>query len=246
MWFPQDVMRRGNVSRIKTNIAIGMTLVALLTSTIGFTQGDSTSPLKGREETGSADDSAESIKQRSGAGNPIAGRDKSQLCQGCHGEIGNSTEPLIPKLAGQYGDYISKEVRNYQAGTRSHQIMNAMAATLTDEDLADVAAYFASQKKMKGDGPEENQFGKNLFLHGDLSKMILACVNCHGVRGKGLDPKIPMFPVIGGQNRDYLRRQLIFFREGDRTNSPNGIMNRVAGALSDDDIESLVGYISAQ
>jgi cytochrome c553 len=83
-------------------------------------------------------------------------------------------------------------------------------------------------------------------LHGDLSKMILACVNCHGVRGKGLDPKISMFPVIGGQNRDYLRRQLVNFREGDRTNSPNGIMNRVASALTDDDIESLVEYISAQ
>lgn len=234
------------MSHIKTHIAAGLTLVALLTSTTGFTQEDNTSPLKGHAETGAGDDSAESIKHRSGPGNPIAGKDKSQLCQGCHGEFGNSTEPLVPKLAGQYGNYISKEVRNYQAGTRTHQIMNAMAATLTDDDLADVAAYFSSQKKMTGDGSAENQLGKNLFLHGHLSKMILACVNCHGVRGKGLDPKISMFPVIGGQHKDYLRRQLINFREGDRTNSPNGIMNRVAGALTDDDIESLVEYISAQ
>jgi cytochrome c553 len=229
---------------IKDNIATGLTLVVLLVATAAFAQSDTTNPLKGDID---ADvDSAESIKLRSGAGNPIAGREKSQLCQGCHGEYGNSTEPIIPKLAGQYGNYISKQIRNYQAGTRSHQIMNAMAATVSDDDLADIAAYFASQNKMEGDGSAENQLGKELFLHGDTSKMRLACVNCHGVNGKGVDPKISMFPVIGGQHKDYIRRQLVNFRDGYRTNSPNGIMNRIADSLTDTEIESLAEYVSVQ
>ena len=229
----------------KGNIATGLTLVVvLLAATAAFAQNNTSNPL-----TGSADadvDSAESIKLRSGTGNPVAGREKSQLCQGCHGEYGVSTEPLIPKLAGQYARYIAKELRNYQAGTRSHQIMNAMAATISDDDLADVASYFASQKKMKGDGSADNQLGKELFLHGDLSKMRLACVNCHGVSGKGLAPKISMFPVIGGQHKDYIRRQLVNFRDGYRTNSPNGIMNRIASSLTDTEIESLAEFVSVQ
>ena len=232
------------MSRIKTNIAISLTLGALLSSTTGFTQENNINPLKGHAETGVDDDSADSIKLRRGSGNPIAGRDKSQLCQGCHGEFGNSTEPLIPKLAGQYGDYIAKEIHDYQAGIRSHQIMNAMAGTLADDDVADVAAYFASQKKMKGKGSAEYPVGMNIFLHGDLSRLILACVNCHGVNGKGLDPKISVFPVLGGQNRDYLRRQLMTWRSEDRTNSPNGIMNRIAKSLTDEEIDSLAGYLS--
>lgn len=230
----------------KIKIAAGLALAVLLTSTAAvFAQVDVTSPLTGHVDEGAIEDSALSIKQRSGSGNPIAGREKSQLCQGCHGEFGISTEPLIPKLAGQYGNYIAKEVRNYEAGTRSHQIMNAMAGTITsDEDLADIAAYFASQPKMRGNHSAENPLGKQIFLHGDVSRLLLACVNCHGVNGKGLDPKISTFPVIGGQQKEYLRRQLINFREGERTNSPNGIMNKVAGTLTDDEIEALVEYVS--
>jgi cytochrome c553 len=229
---------------INSNFATGLTLAVLLVATAAFAQSDTTNPLKGVVD---ADvDSAEAIKLRSGPGDPVSGREKSQLCQGCHGEYGNSTEPLIPKLAGQYGKYIAKELRNYQAGIRSHQIMNAMAATISDDDLADIAAYFASQNKMEGDGSADNPIGKELFLHGDTSKMRLACVNCHGVSGKGVDPKISMFPVIGGQHKDYIRRQLVNFRGGDRTNSPNAIMNRIADSLTDTEIESLAEYVSVQ
>lgn len=177
-------------------------------------------------------------------GDPIAGREKSQLCQGCHGEFGNSTIGLIPKLAGQYSQYIEKQVRNYWSGTRSHQIMNAAAATVSEEDLPDVAAYFARQPRMLGDGSEGNPIGKNMFLRGDGSRMILACVNCHGIKGKGLHPNIAMFPVIGGQHSDYLRKQLVDFKVGHRTNSPNGIMNTIAKYLTDDEIEALADYLS--
>jgi cytochrome c553 len=226
------------------HIAICLTLAALLLSNAAYAE-DTVNPLKGIIE---ADvDNATAVKLRSGTGDPVAGREKSRLCQGCHGEYGISTEPLIPKLAGQYANYIEKEIHNYQSGIRSHQIMNAMAGTIVnDQDLADIAAYFASQKKMEGDGSEGDPDGKEIFLHGDLSKMRLACVNCHGVRGKGLEAKISMFPVIGGQQKGYIRRQLIQFRDGYRTNSPNGIMNRIASSLTDAEIDSLADYISAQ
>jgi cytochrome c553 len=228
-----------------SNIANGLTLVALLLATAAFAEGDTVNPLKGIIEP-DVENSA-SIKLRSGSGDPVAGREKSQLCQGCHGEYGISREPLIPSLAGQYANYIEKEIRNFQSGIRSHQIMNAMAGTIENEqDLADIAAYFAIQKKMEGDGSGGDPDGQEIFLHGDLSKMRLACVNCHGVRGKGLEAKISMFPVIGGQQKDYIRRQLINFRDGYRTNSPNGIMNRITNSLTDSQIDSLANYISAQ
>lgn len=188
-------------------------------------------------------DSAEAIKQRSGPGDPVTGMDKSVLCTGCHGEEGNSTEPTAPKLAGQYGAYIAKELRNFQSGTRVHKIMSDIAQTVSDDDLADIAAYFASRKKMKGNGTD-NKLGQELFLHGDMSRMMVACVNCHGVNGKGKTPTNPVFPVIGGQHKEYLRVQLINFRAGDRSNSPGGIMNIITQKLTDPELDALADYIS--
>jgi cytochrome c553 len=228
-----------------SNIAFCLILATLLVSQAVFAEEETANPLKGIIEPDI--ENAAAVKLRSGTGDPVAGREKSKLCQGCHGEYGISSDTMIPKLAGQYANYIEKEIRNYQAGIRSHQIMNAMAGTIeNDQDLADIASYFASQKKMEGDGSEGDPAGKDIFLHGDLSKMRLACVNCHGVKGKGLEAKISMFPVIGGQQEGYIRRQLIRFREGYRTNSPNGIMNRIASSLTDSEIDSLADYISKQ
>ncbi len=229
----------------KSNIAVGLALLVMLTGTTAFARNENANPLTGQIGVAPDDDSAESIKLRSGSGDPVAGKEKSQLCQGCHGEEGISIEGLIPKLAGQYAKYIAKELRNYQAGTRSHQIMNAMAATISDDDLADIAAYFASRTKMKGAG-SNSELGKKLFFHGDITRTMVACVNCHGVNGKGLTPNTSMFPVIGGQQKDYIRRQLVNFRKGDRTNSPNGIMNRITQKLTDDELEALADYVSGQ
>ncbi|MES1983293.1 MAG: c-type cytochrome [Pseudomonadota bacterium] len=231
---------------IKSNIAVVLSLAVLVTSAAYAAEGNTnTDWLKNRF----ADESPESIKLRSAPGDPVAGKDKSQLCQGCHGEDGISVEPMIPKLAGQYGQYISKELRNFQNGVRTHQIMSAMAATIDDNDLADISAYFSSRPKMRGDRSGDNskkaQIGKNIFLNGDMSRMIVACTNCHGVDGKGRAPSVSMFPVIGGQQEGYLRGQLINWRKGERTNSPNGIMNRIAKKLTDEEIDSLSLYISS-
>ena len=230
---------------IKNSIVVSLTMVVLFTTAPAFSRDENTNPLTGKVGVDVMDESAESIAIRIGPGNPVAGLDKSLLCQGCHGEEGNSLEGLVPKLAGQYGIYISKQLRNYQAGTRTHQIMNAMAATISDEDLADIAAYFSSRKKMHGN-QVDNEVGRKIFTKGDISRTIVACINCHGVSGKGLTPKTAMFPVIGGQQKDYIRKQLINFRSGDRSNSPNGIMNRITQKLTDNELEALADYVSAQ
>ncbi len=223
-------------------ITVSLALVALLNAATAFAS-ESSDPLnKGR--LGFADNSAESIKLRSGTGDAVAGKDKAELCTGCHGEDGNSVEAKIPKLAGQYAKYIAKQLRNYQVGTRTHAIMSAMAATIDDADLADIAAYFASQRKMHGKGSGNNRIGKNLFLNGDMDRNIVACINCHGVDGKGKTPKNSMFPVIGGQHKDYLLAQLRNFRAGDRSNSPGGIMNIVTQTMTDAELQSLAEYVA--
>ena len=240
---------------VKNNIAVGLALVVLFTGSTAFaksTKSDASkdkpattasAPLK--EGVAMSDDSPEAIKLRSGSGDPVAGKDKSLLCQGCHGEVGISFEGLAPNLAGQYASYIAKQLRNFQSGTRTHQIMSAIAATISDADLADIAAYFASQTKMKGAG-SDNKLGQELFLHGDMSRMMVACVNCHGVNGKGKTPSNPVFPVIGGQHKEYLRGQLINFRAGDRSNSPGGVMNIITQKLTDAELEALVDYVAGQ
>jgi len=211
---------------INSNITAGLVLLALFMTAPVFAKNDNAASGKSRP------------------GDPVSGKAKSLLCQGCHGEDGNSLSALIPKLAGQNTVYISKQVHNFQSGTRVHGIMNGLAATVNDDDLIDIAAYFASLAKMKGDGSGGNQTGKDLFLNGNTSRKIAACVSCHGVNGKGLEPNPTMIPVIGGQHKDYLLRQLGNFRKGDRSNSPDGVMNGVTKSMSDAELESLAGYIS--
>jgi len=248
---------------VKNNIAVGLALVVLFTTSAAFAKSanpatskekvstpataplkDVSAPLKEGIVMGD-DDSGDAIKLRSGPGDPVAGKGKAELCTGCHGEEGISLEGMAPKLAGQYGKYIAKQLRNFQSGTRTHQIMSAIAATVSDDDLADIAAYFASRTKMKGIG-SDNKLGKELFLHGDMSRMMVACVNCHGVNGKGKTPSNSVFPVIGGQHKDYIRGQLINFRAGDRSNSPGGVMNIITQKLTDAELEALADYVSGQ
>lgn len=226
----------------KTHMVALLALTALFAGSSVYARDENADPLTGR--VGKIEESADVIKKRTGSGDTVAGKEKSQLCQGCHGEDGNSIDPLVPKLSGQYDKYIAKQLRNYQAGLRTHQIMNAMAATISDEELADISSYFASQPKMKGKASSTNEQGKHLFLKGNISKMVVACVNCHGVGGKGLTPNTSMFPVIGGQHKAYLLKQLRDFKKDERFNSPNAIMNRIVRTLSDEELDVLAEYVS--
>ncbi len=194
----------------------------------------------------SYDDNAAADEQRIGTGDATAGKKKTQAenCQECHGVNGISSSPSFPKLAGQYAEYIVKQLKDFQTGRRKHPIMNVMAEGLTENDLADIAAYFASNPTMQGDGTGGNQFAMDIFTRGDMTRNILPCQSCHGEAGKGKSSPAETRPVIGGQHRIYLREQLRNWRNGARNNSPNGVMNIIAKSLNDTEIDSLSNYIS--
>lgn len=210
------------MSRMQTHITIALA-IALLSAAAAY-----------------AGDSPDEIKQRMGTGNPVAGKEKSAMCQGCHGENGNSTSSDYPKLAGQYAAYIQKQVNNFKAGSRTDPVMSGMAATVTeDQDLLDIAAYFSSQHQMKSAKPVANKSGQERFTDPGNG-----CATCHGVNGKGLAPDKSQAPVIGGQHKDYLVKQLNNFRSGARRNDPGGMMGIVAGFMTDEEIEDVASYIS--
>src|SRR3972149_1898137 len=156
---------------IKSIISACLALAVLLTSTAVFAADDtSASPKSSSRKSSKKQPAAQTSAQppaqaknvaetggiidetrlRAGPGDPVAGESKAELCMGCHGGEGNSPDPLIPKLAGQYGVHIAKQGRKYQSSYRTHQIMGAVAAAVTDDDLADISAYFAVQPLMKG------------------------------------------------------------------------------------------------
>jgi cytochrome c553 len=97
---------------------------------------------------------------------------------------------------------------------------------------------------MQGEGAEENQLARELYVRGDMNRNIMPCKSCHGETGKGKFSLTECYPVIGGQHMIYLREQLRNWRKGERANSPGGVMNVIAKSLSDAEIEALSNYIS--
>jgi len=182
-------------------------------------------------------------------GDAAAGEAKAGLCGGCHGFDGNSEDATYPRLAGQYAGYIVKQIKDFQKGHRANnETMAGMAATVaSDEDAKDIGSYF-SQQKMKGaltkPSKEVVATGEKLFREGNVKTGVYACINCHGESGKGKAATVSVFPVIGGQHRDYLIKQLKEFRQGARANDPAGMMAGVAKNLSDKEIEAVAEYLS--
>jgi cytochrome c553 len=178
-------------------------------------------------------------------GDAVAGKDKSTLCQGCHGEDGISVNPMCPNLAGQFPKYIAKQIRDFQNEKRVDPIMTGMAATITEaQDAKDIAAYFASRNRMAGKAGKGAlaEKGKAIFLGGNPDTGLYACANCHGENGKGKSADNNMFPVIGGQTKDYIMKQLRDLRSGERHNDPAGMMGNIAKKLSDDEIDAVAEY----
>ena len=184
-----------------------------------------------------------------GGGDPVAGKDKAAMCAGCHGEDGMSIDPTtFPNLAGQYAGYIYKQVLDFQLANRNDDTMSSMAGMVTEtQDLMDIAAFFASQKTMKGKKGDAKlaKKGEKLYMNGNKKLGdYAACIRCHGKNGKGKDKSNSLFPVIGGQTRDYLIKQLKDFKSGTRTNDPASMMAMVAQGLSDDEIKAVAEYLS--
>ena len=174
-----------------------------------------------------------------------AGELKAATCVACHGVGGNAVITIYPKLAGQSADYIAKQLAEFKNGTRKNAIMAGMAAALSDQDMAELGAYFAAQKSTPGNG-KGSDIGRKIYLGGktnNVNQSVTACVACHGATGKGMAKA--GFPSLANQNVEYITSQLTQFRSGERANDRNSMMRKVAIGLSDTDIAELSQYISS-
>ncbi len=182
-------------------------------------------------------------------GNIEAGKAKSQTCVACHGADGNSQLAMYPKLAGQHAKYIEKQLRDLKLGMTSNgkqgrmdPVMSGMALPLSEQDMKDLAAYYASLPISHNTTPENVvDAGKVLYTAGDAERGLTACIACHGPRGDGTE--LSGFPKISGQHADYIKAQLEKFRDGSRNNDMNEMMRDIAKKLTDDDIDTLSKYV---
>ncbi len=177
------------------------------------------------------------------AGDAAAGQTKAAVCGACHGPDGNSPAPTFPKLAGQGERYLLKQLKDIKGGARQVVPMTGLLDNLSEQDLADIAAYFSSQKGSVGQAdPNLVARGEALFRGGKVQDGMPACTGCHSPNGEGNAQA--GFPKLGGQHAQYVATQLTNFREGVRTNDGDTmIMRSVAAKLSNKDIEAVSSYI---
>jgi cytochrome c553 len=179
------------------------------------------------------------------AGDATAGQAKAAVCGACHGPDGNSPAPNFPKLAGQGERYLAKQMREIKDGKRVVLEMTGLLANSSDQDIADIAAYFASQKGSVGAAdPKLVARGEKLFRGGDLDKGLPACTGCHSPNGAG--NTAAGFPHLSGQHAAYIAKQLTDFRKEDAGRANDGdamTMRTIARKLSDEDIAAISSYI---
>lgn len=177
------------------------------------------------------------------AGQQIA----SQVCVACHAADGNSTSPANPKLAGQHADYLYKQLVNFRvkegatAAERQNPIMQGIATALSDADMRNVSAWFASQKLQPAAAKDKAlvEMGQKIYRAGIPAKNVPACAGCHAPNGAGIPAQ---FPRLHGQWAEYTEAQLVAFRGGARKNSVQ--MSSIAARMSDTEIKAVSDYIA--
>ncbi len=177
-------------------------------------------------------------------GDASAGKSKAVTCSACHGATGISPAPNWPNLAGQGERYLIKQISEIKAGKRSVPEMTAFVTNLSEKDIEDISAFYASQKAPSGvTDPKFIALGEAIYRGGDTKKGIPACSACHSPTGTGI--ALAGYPQIAGQKTDYTIKQLKDFREGHRTNDGDTkIMRTIAEKLSNKEVEALANYIN--
>jgi len=168
----------------------------------------------------------------------------STTCAACHGADGNSITPQWPSLAGQHATYTEHQLQAYRDGERTDAGMRGFAATLSEQGMRDLAAYFATQSiTSKGADPDLVEYGERLYRGGIPERGIAACIACHGPAGRG-NP-LAGYPTISHQHADYLSATLHAYQSGERRSDAtlNQMMRNVAELLLDDEIEALASYM---
>ncbi len=182
-------------------------------------------------------------------GDPAAGEAKAATCGACHGVDGNSAVPNFPKLAGLGEKYLVKQMQDIRSGLRPVAAMAGQVDNMTDQDLADIAAYYDAQvRSPELTDPELLELGRKVYMSGIMDRKVAACSGCHSPSGKGNAPA--GFPALAGQHADYIAAQLKMFRKGyeDPTGRVNDgdskIMRTTAFELSDLEIKAVAAYAS--
>ncbi len=168
---------------------------------------------------------------------------KAMVCTACHGQEGNSTNPDWPNLAGQHTKYFVKQLKDMRnSNVRDAPTMKVLAATLSEQDMDDLATYYAKMPLAQGSTPKEFlRRGEQLYRGGDFAKRITACIACHGPKGTGNAQA--GFPLLSGQHAAYTLLQLLAFKDGKRKNDLNHIMQDISSRMSQDDMEAVAHYI---
>ncbi|WP_341580779.1 c-type cytochrome [Marinobacter metalliresistant] len=180
-----------------------------------------------------------------GAGDSQAGEQNAAVCAGCHGQGG--AKPIMgvyPKLSGLGEKYLYNQLVAIKEGERVIPEMTGLLGSMSDQDLQDLAAYFNEQDMVVSQAdPKLADKGAALYRGGNMATGVPACAGCHNPRGNGNEPA--GYPALGGQNAEYVTKQLKAYREGARSTGANAaIMMDVASKLTDAEIEAVSSYIS--
>ena len=178
-------------------------------------------------------------------GDATAGQTKSAICAACHGADGNSMVPNWPKLAGQHEQYLVRQATLIKSGARMVPEMAGITPGLSEQDILDISAYFASQSIAGGVADEALvELGERIYRAGNAKSGVPACMACHGPAGEG-NP-LSGYPALAGQHAVYTAKMLTGFRAGENwgdTDAPSNIMNGSAAELTDEEIAAVASYI---
>lgn len=165
----------------------------------------------------------------------------TNICGACHTFDGSRGITANPILQGQHPEYLVKQLTEFKSGKRVNAVMNGMAAALSEEDMKNVAAFYASKKAAPGAAKSKDtvQLGEQIYRGGIASKNVPACAGCHSPNGAGIPAQ---YPRVAGQHSEYAEAQLNAFRAGTRGNSAQ--MVAIAAKMSDKEIKAVADYVS--
>ena len=180
------------------------------------------------------------------AGDKERGQVLAATCAACHGMDGNSVNPIWPNLAGQHDFCLERQITLFRDGERENELMSPVVADLSDQDIADLAAYFSSQKlAAKAATPESVELGRKIYQGGDMSRNIPACMSCHGPTAQG-NP-LTGYPILANQHAAYTVKQLQEYKAGktvpDKGDVKGQIMADVARYMTEEEIEAVASYV---
>ena len=166
----------------------------------------------------------------------------NQVCAGCHSADGNSAAAANPKLAGLNAEYLNKQLTEFKSGARKNAVMSGMVASLSPQDMLNLAAYFSAQQAKPATSKDQQLalIGQKIYRGGVQGAGVPACASCHGPQGKGIPIQ---FPRLAGQHSDYIYSQLNAFRVGARANDAAKMMRSIAAKMTDADMQAVATYI---